>query len=272
MAKRKGSMDYYPSKQTSPKKKMEKNNPILYIILIISYVFAIVMNSLANILKFNGNTTQDVSDKYQNLFTPSPYTFWIWFIIYIALGIFVFAMRKEQFRKAILIGLSINLILNGLWLLTFHYEWIIVSVIIMLLILVSLIYVYLQIHVEFIAIKTIWNIRIPISIYLGWISIATIANISLYLVQYITMNQEIWFMIICIIATFLGIFIINLKNDPFIIGVFIWAFIGILVNRLSDGYGVDMVIASIIWSLVFLIFELVYYFVRLAKAIREFKK
>ena len=60
----------------------------LCILNFIGFIGTIVVNALANILPINGNTTGDLSDKYQNLFVPAGFTFSVWAVIYVLLGIF----------------------------------------------------------------------------------------------------------------------------------------------------------------------------------------
>jgi len=61
----------------------------LRVINTISYAVMIVINVCANIVPIGIGTTADVSAKYNNLFTPAGYTFGIWLVIYVLMGIFV---------------------------------------------------------------------------------------------------------------------------------------------------------------------------------------
>ena len=63
-------------------------------------IAAVVVNSAANIIPLNGNTTAQVSDAYPNLFAPAPYTFAIWGVIYAFLGGFaVYQFNAVRLRK-----------------------------------------------------------------------------------------------------------------------------------------------------------------------------
>ena len=56
---------------------------------IVALAIVIMVNALANILRFGGNSTGQVSDKYHSLFTPAGFTFSIWSLIYLLLAAFV---------------------------------------------------------------------------------------------------------------------------------------------------------------------------------------
>lgn len=61
-------------------------------------VFTIVFNYLSNTGIFNGKTIANVSDQYQNLFTPAGYAFSIWGFIYLLLIGFVFYTGRSLFN------------------------------------------------------------------------------------------------------------------------------------------------------------------------------
>lgn len=62
---------------------------ILKILMVLFYLGMLTVNVLANTIPFNQRSTGEISDRYPTLFTPSGFTFSIWGIIYIFLGIFV---------------------------------------------------------------------------------------------------------------------------------------------------------------------------------------
>ncbi|MGE7765244.1 hypothetical protein [Peribacillus sp. NPDC096540] len=70
---------------------------LIVIINLIFYLFVVTMNFLANYLPFNGQTSGEVSDKLDVLFTPAGYVFSVWGLIYFLLAIWVF---RQFFRKA----------------------------------------------------------------------------------------------------------------------------------------------------------------------------
>ena len=144
---------------------------------IVALVVVIAVNALANILRFGGQTTGEVSDKYHSLFTPAGFTFGIWTVIYLLLAVFVVyqALPAQRENSALLrIGpwFKLGCAANALWMVAWHLEWIMVSLLLMAILLYSLIVIYTQMDGE------AWQIRLPFSMYLGWIAVAIIANAS----------------------------------------------------------------------------------------------
>ena len=60
------------------------------ILNIVAVVVTIAMNSLANIIPFNGQNTGQISDKFQVFFVPAGYVFSIWGVIYLGLVVLVY--------------------------------------------------------------------------------------------------------------------------------------------------------------------------------------
>jgi hypothetical protein len=144
---------------------------------IVALIIVIVVNSLANILQFGGQTTGAVSDKYYSLFTPAGFTFAVWSIIYLGLAVFVVyqsmpAQRQNESLAKLSPWFKVGCVANVLWIFVWHMEWIMVALLLIVALLVSLARVYRFSSDE------AWQVRWPFSLYLGWISVATIANIS----------------------------------------------------------------------------------------------
>ncbi|MDN5304521.1 MAG: hypothetical protein PWP46_1407 [Fusobacteriaceae bacterium] len=224
---------------------MNKKDYFIFFINPISLIFMITLNFLAISLPLNGNSTQELSDKYPSLFTPAGITFSIWSVIYTLIIIFVVIQIYYRIKKEYLITKKSNLyftissILNGLWIIAWHYENLILSVIIMLSLLISLILLYYSLkNINFNNNLLTFFIKTPINIYLGWISVATIANISALLLKYnwngFNISQNIWTIILIIIGGFLAVISI-LKEKVYSYSiVFIWAYLGIILKRNSS--------------------------------------
>lgn len=200
----------------------------------------ILVNYLANALPLNGNSTGALSAKYNVLITPAGYVFSIWGFIYTLLAIWVIyqAMPKQINQpvfKTIGYWFVISCIFNCLWIFVWHYEKLIISLIVMIGLLLSLIVIYSKI-------QSIENrsryILSPFSIYLGWVSIATIVNTSVVL-KYSGWNgfglsSETWTITMLIVGMILA-FVFTIINDDFIYPlVFVWAFIGIGIRHMGD--------------------------------------
>ncbi|MFA6080621.1 MAG: hypothetical protein WC753_04060 [Candidatus Gracilibacteria bacterium] len=226
---------------------------------LVAYIVMIVVNTLAIIIPLGGMTTGELSDKYDSLFTPIAFTFSIWSIIYTLLLIFVIVgiinLIRGKNKKNTLTNQRINwlfgltCLFNGGWMLAWQYQYVGLSVIIMLGFLVTLIRLYTEIRKNTNHLNAADTyITLPtFSIYLGWISVATIANISAWLISVQWgawgISPVTWTIIMIIIATLLGLIMLAKNRDVFFTLVILWALYGIMSKRIS----VDPVVfASII--------------------------
>jgi hypothetical protein len=215
------------------------------ILNIIFFAVMITANTLANTLPINGFTTGELSDMYPNLFVPAGVTFSIWGLIYLLLLIFVVtqtvAAFSEKASKYLLSPLAswafaLTCVLNSLWIITWHYQMVFLSVVVMLLFLATLIYLVKRMDSE--RIENFWSrfaVKLPFSIYLGWISVATIANITALLVHWnwngFGIPENIWTIIMIGAGTFLAATMMLKRADIFYALVVIWAFYGIIIKR-----------------------------------------
>lgn len=162
---------------------------------IVAYIFMVTLNALSITLPLGGITTEGLSEKYGNPFTPAGFTFSIWSVIYTLLLIFSiiplinYFRGKEQKNKLVNKNMgflyALSCLLNGLWILAWQYQYITLSVFVMLGLLVTLIKIHIEIRKSTGGLT--WSdkyITFPaFSIYLGWISVATIANITAWTVS-----------------------------------------------------------------------------------------
>lgn len=147
------------------------------------FLFAgmIIMNYLANALPLNNVTTGQLSDSYPNLFVPAGITFSIWGVIYLLLAIFCviqFTGANQVVISKIGLLFAATCILNGLWIVAWHYRLVGLSLLIMTAFLISLIIINILIKG-----LTFSFVKAAFGVYLGWICIATIANVTTLLVS-----------------------------------------------------------------------------------------
>ncbi len=209
---------------------------ILKIISAITFIAMLFVNYLANSLPIGGNTTGDISGKYNTLFTPSGFTFSIWGVIYILLSVFVIFLfvnpndTLTQNENTILILFSGVNVLNMLWLVSWHNDKILLSTIVMIFLLAALLFIVLKVS------KTDILSYATFSIYAGWISVALIANITIWIVKEdfsFFMNHEyFWFYLILGVSFFIGLFMVIKEKNYYYGSVFLWAYIGILAKYL----------------------------------------
>ncbi|MDD3743776.1 MAG: hypothetical protein PHX54_09155 [Lentimicrobiaceae bacterium] len=225
-----------------------KKQQSLSILNLISVLFAIGINYYSQIYKINGNTVSDISQKYNNLFTPAGYAFSIWGLIFLAILVFsgyqlyrTFGLKKPMdFISQTGGWFALINFLNGLWIVAWLNEYTTISVIIMMLMLLSFIKIIVNTNMERwhapanVIVFAWW----PLSIYAGWISVATIANIAAWLTA---MNwdgeflSEFWWTIIMIVAAvIINLMIIYKRNMREFALVGVWALVAIHVRHRYD--------------------------------------
>jgi hypothetical protein len=208
---------------------------IKYINLIL-FACMIVMNYLATALPLNNKTTGELSDSFPNLFVPAGITFSIWGVIYLLLIVYCIVQFRSS-NQVVISNISwlfgISCILNALWIVTWHYGKLPLSLIVMIGLLITLIYINITIKdLPFGLIKASFGI------YLGWICIATIANVTALLVHYnwdgSGISEEVWTIIMISVGALIVSLTLYRLNNPFIGLSVIWAFTGIIIKRQYD--------------------------------------
>ncbi len=237
---------------TNPKTKP------LALLNLAGYILVLVMNALANALPINGRTTGELSDLYPNLFVPAGFTFSIWGIIYLMVGIWVVyelvqAFRNKETGGASKIGIFffLSCLFNSTWILAWHYEFVLLSLFIMLGILGSLIGIYLRLEIGKRRYNTVTRVIIqaPFSVYLGWITIATVANVTTLLVDQnwngFGVDPATWTIVVIAVATLISFAVLYTRRDFVYALVPIWAFFGILSKRMQDVVVIDSLITTL---------------------------
>ena len=204
-------------------------------------VFTIIFNYLSNTGIFNGKTIANVSNQYQNLFTPAGYAFSIWGVIYLLLIGFVFYTGRSLFKpskneangfvKKIGWWFVISCIANCVWILTWLYGYTGLSVLVLLVSLISLLKILLEALTYHSVNTQKWFINFPFQIYTGWVSVALIAAAAAWLTK-IGWNgwgiSEInWTIILIVIASIIHLFMTWKKNAPIFALVAVWALVAI---------------------------------------------
>lgn len=232
---------------------------------ILSFVFFIGMifvNFLANFLPINGKNTGQVSDQYPNLFVPAGLTFSIWSVIYLLLFIFCIYQITSLFKSKIVdpyaaeivsrinVAFILTCIINMFWIVAWHYDLLILSVILMLTLLSRLIYIDTQIRLlePYLNNAQSFVVKSPFGLYLGWICIATIANITALLVNYgwrgVGMSEESWTSMMVLVGSFIGVMAILRFNNFYIGLAIIWALSGIIIERKNDTIYYEYIVLS----------------------------
>jgi len=219
-----------------------KRISLMQLVNIIAFLATVLANFLANAIPFNGQTTGEVSDKFEVYFVPAGYVFSIWGLIYLGLLAFTIYQalpgQRDNLRLLKLGYLfAVSCLANIVWLLLWHYEQFALSVLLMLAILGSLIGSYLRLQVGKSSVSPAerWFVQLPFSIYLGWISVATIANITAFL-DYIAwsgwgIDPAVWAVVMIIVGGVLAAMMRFRRNEVAFLLVVVWAFAGISVKQ-----------------------------------------
>jgi len=217
---------------------------------VIAFLLVVIVNYLSNALPLNAQTTGEISNRLNVLFTPAGYVFSIWGLIYLLLGVWIIRQFPKSRRNLPIYQNTSTLfvlscILNSAWVVLWHYEFFVTTVAVMLSLLLTLIALYKKVQVSDPGLFD----RLPFSIYLGWISVATIANIS-YVLTYLEwdgfgLSNVTWTIIMLVVATLLAIWFNMANRDRVYPLVFVWAFIGIGVKNMEAYSNVSYVAYSL---------------------------
>ncbi len=211
---------------------------------IIGLILVLVVNYLAVSLPLGGKTTGELSNLYPNLFTPAGFTFSIWGIIYLGLAAFTVVQARGLFTDDDIpeyvgeIGLwfLLNAIANASWLWAWHYQYLGVSLVIMLAILTTLIIIMDKLGSNsHVSPQEYYGVRLPFQLYFGWITVATVANATAVLVGYgwdaWGLSPAIWTVILLLVVMGIGLIVLVRRRYYFYAMVLIWACLGIIAKR-----------------------------------------
>lgn len=238
-----------------------KNNTIFSIGVVVSYAVMITINTLANTLPINGKLTGELSDVIGVLFVPAGYVFIIWLPIFVTTGMLTVyqALPKQRDNERITPNrwlLIVNFLLNGIWLLTWHYQQVEWSVVVMMLVFATLATLYVQVGTgqQIGRTQNFWFVRLPISLYFGWICVALIANVSAALVvsgwNSWGLSDITWTAIMIGVAGTIGLGMLWYFNDYVFGAVIAWALFG-LGFRHVDINSIQFTAYTVVGMLVF---------------------
>lgn len=209
---------------------------------ILAFVLAIAANGMANGVPLGGQTTGEISAKYPSLFTPAGYVFSIWGLIYLGLLSFVIwqalpAQRGNRSLAGISMPFQASCAFNAAWIFAWHYDLLVLSLILMFGILISLVQVYRKLDISQSAASLTERliVRLPFSIYTGWITVATIANISALQIDRgwddIWVDAPTWTLFKLALAGSVAATVLFRRRDIAFVLVAVWASAGIAIKQ-----------------------------------------
>jgi len=170
---------------------MLKIKAISNLILVAAVIFISYYSSIVGI---NGETQATVSRGLSTAFTPAPYAFSIWGIIFVMLVVVAIKdvrlafSRKEEGDYSYNCWLTLALILTVAWTIVWSYLLIGWSLVVMVGIFISLLLAVLDKRPRPV------SANITLALYFGWISVALVANESAWLVNigWVNDNGQGW--------------------------------------------------------------------------------
>lgn len=229
-------------------------------LVVVTYLVMIVTNALANALPINGRTTGAVSDAYPNLFAPAGLTFAIWGVIYFLLGAHVLyqlglfhdatptgtagdagrpaARGRGALLERVGVLFSLSSLANAAWILSWHYDLIGQSVLLLATMLALLIVITRTTLAAGLSRRDSAFVRLPFSVYFGWLTVATIANITVWLVSIgwdgFGIAESTWAVAIIAVGAVIGTAVILRDRDVAYGLVLVWAYLGIWIKHTSQ--------------------------------------
>ena len=211
----------------------ERNKAIINLLFLL---LTLVVNTFGAIGLINGYSQKEVSDMYLTLITPDPSTFSIWGVIYSLLIISCIIMifkSQDSYYKNIINQIStlfiISCVFNFLWIISFSYLMLEISVLFIFGILISLSLILEKLLKA--NSKKNWLLPLTFGMYGGWLFIATVVNIAATLVKLkwdgFGLSENIWAGIILIISIVL-LLLVTTKNKNAVFPLpLAWAYLGI---------------------------------------------
>jgi len=156
--------------------------------VLLTTMATIAVNGAANAVPLNGQGTGEISDRFDVFVIPAGYVFSIWGVIY--LGLLAFAVIQALPGRAAdprlrAIGWPAVLanVLNGAWIVAWHWELFPLSLALMAGLLAVLVVIGERLQVGRTATRgaDTWAVNVPWTVYLGWITVATITNVAVVL-------------------------------------------------------------------------------------------
>ncbi|MFB3890159.1 MAG: tryptophan-rich sensory protein [Candidatus Bathyarchaeia archaeon] len=209
---------------------------------ILAFAITLAINGLTNTTLLGGKNTGQISDLYPTLITPAGYVFAIWGVIYTLLAVFVVyqalpGQRDKPFLREVSFLFVLSCVLNVLWLFLWQYEYIALSVVLMLALLATLVAIYLRLKIgkSDAALKEKACVHLPFSVYLGWITVAAAANVAAALssLGWVKWNPaDAAYALLAIVAVLvITLVVLAARRDVAYGLVIVWALVGIAVKQ-----------------------------------------
>ncbi|MEZ4365213.1 MAG: hypothetical protein R2939_02860 [Kofleriaceae bacterium] len=203
----------------------------------------VVNELLATTVVIGDGTVAELSARYDSLFTPAPYAFAIWGVIFATLLSYAVVQLLPSERRAPIYDrlapplIGVNL-LSAAWPLVFQHCYFAASVVVIavMLTLSAVAFTRAQAAVAT-GLYSRW-LAVPMALLLAWLSVATIANIATALVAMGFTGGPVspiaWTVILLVAATLIAGELAERYHDYLVPAVVAWSTIAIWVDRRGD--------------------------------------
>jgi hypothetical protein len=216
-------------------------------VTLVAVLVNVFFNYYLNAKPISGKTIGDVSNQYPTLITPAGYAFSIWGIIYLSIIIYAIvqilpSQQKRQIYNQLTWPLTATSMLTIAWLISFSFEYIALSVLIILGMLLTAIILFGKAKQAVLRDEARFWVAIPFALYIAWLSVATIVNTSVWLKdmgwQGGSLGETPWTIGMLCVVLIVGIVISYTFRDIVYPLVISWAAIAIYVARQNENESV----------------------------------
>lgn len=209
---------------------------------IVLLIVTLGVNAAGAMGLINGLSQKEVSDMYNTVITPAPFTFRIWSVIYILLivSLIVMIIKKDDdyYKNAverISVPFWISCILNIGWIVFFSYEMIGISTIFILGFMYTLLFIMMRLEGIYKGERQL--LRLTFGLYGGWLTVASIVNEAAFFTKrsgagYVTDSAGATILILGIIIVRIIMFLIRNAFYPLPVA---WAYYGIYSTAIESG-------------------------------------
>jgi hypothetical protein len=201
----------------------------------LSLALVLLINFLANYIPLGGRLTGQVSASFPTLFTPDGLTFSIWGLIYTFLLVYVVRKWWKIYSgTSVPVGhwYIIAAICNVGWLFAWHYELLLLSLLLMLVLLTSLWYWLRSLTAFELKGGDVYWYRVFVRVYFAWITVATVANIAIVGVSFGGLPfPAYWTFAVLFLVSIGALYRLFMLRDISFLLVICWALAGIYRNR-----------------------------------------
>lgn len=216
----------------------------------IALIATIACNTLFESQRLGGTTSAEVSNQVFTWFMPAGYVFSIWGVIYVALIIWMALETRRSLNSSFLTWRNTILFvtscaLNVSWLVAFHYQQILTSLVILVLLWIVLAMLYVSLRDD--EGRSRLNLA-PFSLYFAWSTVAVIVNATNFATRVITaplIVSQISTVVLAIAVLVVAYFSTRNSRDFVFPLVVIWALVGVGVNLMQ----VDPLVSSIVFAI-----------------------